>query len=116
MIYLDDFKCLEGRKEVETLESLTEKTNLFMRDRGEKILIEEGHTLDDGDFLHVTTSYAVPHFYSKYVDTFSIRFFQNGKWDLFIRDLKNEKHHISQWKILAKKLDIDEIVKFLEKV
>ncbi len=112
MIYLDDFKILEGKGEKETLESLAEKANAFTRERREKLAVEEGHTRDDGDFIHVTLSYAVPYFYTDYVDIFSIRFFSDGKWELFIKELS--KHRIPQWKILAERLGIDEIVKFLE--
>jgi hypothetical protein len=115
MIYLDDFKILEGNKEIETLETLAEKTSSFIRERREKLAVEEGHTRDDGDFIHVTLSYAAPYFYTDYVGTFSIRFFPDGKWDLFITDLRSNKHHIPNWRNLAERLGIDEIVKFLEK-
>lgn len=114
MIYLEDFKCLEGY-EKETMESLTKKTDAFVRERGERLAVAEGRTSDDGDFIHVTLSYAVPTFYTDYVDTFSIRFFPSGKWELFITDLRSNKHHIPNWKILTTMLGLTEIVKFLEK-
>jgi hypothetical protein len=115
MIYLDDFKISEGKRKVETVASLTKKVSSFIRDQRERLTVDEGHTQDDGDFLHVTLSYAVPTFYTDYVDVFSIRFFPSGEWDLFITDLRSNKHHIPNWRNLAERLGIDEIVKFLEK-